>query len=134
MLGLQKLILRVLAVLLPVALVGGLVAIAAKQYAAKEVAQATHESVKEAVREAVADRKEAVKVDVAQTDARAVANRKVASVVISHREKSQEVISHYETQYETNADCRAGESERLRVLIDAASEINRVIDSTTSLP
>ena len=130
MLGLQKLILRVLAVLLPVALVCGLVAIAAKQYAAKEVAQADQESVKEAVREAVADRNEAVKVDVAQTAARAVASRKVASTVISHREKSQEVISHYET----NADCRAGESERLRVLIDAASEINRVIDSTTSLP
>ena len=128
--GLQKLILRILAVLLSVAVLGGLWAIAAKQYAANEVAQAAQESVKEAVREAVADRKEAVKVDVAQTAARAVANRKVTSMVISHREKSQEVISHYET----NADCRAGESERLRVLIDAASEINRVIDSTTSLP
>ena len=132
--GLQKLILRIAAVLLSVAVLCGLVVIAAKQYAEKEVAQAAQESVKEAVREAVADRKEAVKVDVAQTDARAVASRKVASMVISHREKSQEVISHYEKRYETNADCRAGESERLRVLIDAASEINRVIDSTTSLP
>ena len=136
--GLQKLILRILAVLLAVAVVGGLVVIAAKQYAAKEVAQAAQESVKEAVREAVADRKEAVKVDVAQTAARAVASRKVASMVISHREKSQEVISHYEKQYEkryeTNAYCAELDAARLGVLIDAASEINRVIDSTTSLP
>ena len=128
--GLQKLILRILAVLLAVAVLGGLVAISAKQYAAKEVAQAAQESVKEAVREAVADRKEAVKVDVAQTAARAVASRKVASTVISHREKSQEVISHYET----NADCAERDAARLGVLIDAAREINRVIDSTTSLP
>ena len=127
MLGLQKLILRVLAVLLPVALVCGLVVIAAKQYAAKEVAQAAQESVKEAVREAVADRKEAVKVDVAQTAARAVENRKVASVVISHREKD---IPHYET----NPDCAGSDAARLGVLIDAAREINRVIDSTPSLP
>ena len=130
MLGLQKLILRILAVVFTVALVGGLGAIAAKQYAAKEVAQAAQESVKEAMREAVADRKEAVKVDVAQTAARAVASRKVASTVISHREKSQEVISHYET----NTDCAERDAARLGVLIDAASEINRVIDSTPSLP
>lgn len=123
----QKLIWRILAVLLSVAVLGGLGAIAAKQYAAKEVAQAAQESVKEAVREAVADRKEAVKVDVAQTAARAVANRKVASVVISHREKD---ISHYET----NADCAGSDAARLGVLIDAAREINRVIDSTPSLP
>ena len=134
MLGLQKLILRILAVLLSVAVLCGLLAIAAKQYAAKEVAQAAQESVKEAVREAVADRKEAVKVDVAQTAARAVASRKVASMVISHREKSQEVISHYEKRYETNTDCAERDAARLGVLIDAASEINRVIDSTTSLP
>lgn len=130
MLGLQKLILRILAVVFTVALVGGLVAIAAKQYAAKEVAQAAQESVKEAVREAVADRNEAVKVDVAQTAARATATRKMASVVISHREKSKEVISHYET----SPDCSGRDADRLRVLIDAAREINRVIDSTPSLP
>lgn len=130
MLGLQKLILRILAVLLAVALVGGLGAIAAKQYAEKEVAQAAQESVKEAVREAVADRKEAVKVDVAQTAARAVASRRMASAVISHREKSQEVISHYET----NTDCAERDAARLGVLISAAREINRVIDSTPSLP
>lgn len=130
MLGLQKRILRILAVLLSVAVLCGLVVIAAKQYAAKEVAQAAQESVKEAVREAVADRKEAVKVDVAQTAARAVASREVASSVISHREKSQEVISHYET----NADCADSDAARLGVLIDAAREINRVIDSTPSLP
>lgn len=130
MLGLQKLILRILAVLLSVAVLGCLVVIAAKQYAAKEVAQAAQESVKEAVREAVADRKEAVKVDVAQTAARAVASREVASTVISHREKSQEVISHYET----NADCAERDAARLGVLLSAAREINRVIDSTPSLP
>lgn len=127
MLGLQKLILRILAVLLSVAMIGGLGAIAAKQYAAKEVAQAAQESVKEAVREAVADRKEAVKVDVAQTAARAVASRKMASTVISHREKD---ISHYET----NTDCAERDAARLGVLISAAREINRVIDSTPSLP
>jgi len=130
MLGLQKLILRIAAVLLSVALLGGLWAIAAKQYAAKAVAQAAQESVEEAVREAVAERKEAVKVDVAQTAARAVASREVASTVISHREKSQEVISHYET----NADCAERDAARLGVLISAAREINRVIDSTPSLP
>lgn len=130
MLGLQKLILRILAVLLSVAVLGGLGAIAAKQYAAKVVAQAAQESVKEAVREAVADRKEAVKVDVAQTAERAVASREVASTVISHREKSKEVISHYET----NADCAERDAARLGVLISAAREINRVIDSTPSLP
>jgi predicted solute-binding protein len=134
MFGLQKLIMRVLAVLLSVALVGGLGAIAAKQYAAKAVAQAAQESVKEAVREAVADRKEAVKVDVAQTAARAVASRKMASTVISHREKSQEVISHYEKQYKTNADCAERDAARLGVLISAAREINRVIDSIDSTP
>lgn len=130
MLGLQKLIWRIVAVLLSVAVLGGLGAIAAKQYAAKAVAQAAQESVKEAVREAVADRKEAVNVDVAQTAARAVASREVASTVISHREKSQEIISHYET----NADCAERDAARLGVLIDAAREINRVIDSTPSLP
>lgn len=130
MLGLQKLILRILAVLLSVTVLGGLGAIAAKQYAAKEVAQAAQESVKESVREAVADRKEAVKVDVAQTAARAVASRRMASAVISHREKSHEVISHYET----NADCAGRDAARLGVLLDAAREINRVIDSTPSLP
>lgn len=130
MLGLQKLTWRIAAVLLSVAVLGGLGAIAAKQYAAKAVAQAAQESVKEAVREAVVERKEALKVDVAQTAARAVASRKVASTVISHREKSQEVISHYET----NADCAGRDAARLGVLIDAAREINRVIDSTPSLP
>lgn len=130
MLGLQKLILRILAVLLSVAVLGALWAIAAKQYAAKEVAQAAQESVKEAVREAVADRKEAVKVDVAQTAARAMASRRMASAVISHRENSQEVISHYET----NTDCAERDAARLGVLISAAREVNRVIDSTTSLP
>lgn len=132
MLGLQKPILRILAVLAVVALVGGLGAIAAKLYAAKEVAQAAQESVKEAVREAVADRKEAVKVDVAQTAARAVASRKVASVVISHRETSANLkdIPHYETA----PDCAERDAARLGVLLDAAREINRVIDSTPSLP
>lgn len=127
MLGLQKLIWRIMAVLALVALVGVLLVIAAKQYAAKEVAQAAQESVKEAVSEAVAERKEAVKVDVAQTAARATANRKVASVVISHREKD---IPHYET----TADCAGSDAARLGVLLDAAREINRVIDSTPSLP
>lgn len=126
----QSLLYRTLAVVVIVAVIGGLGALAARQYAAKEVAQAAQESVKEAVREAVVDRKEAVKVDVAQTAARAVASRKVTSTVISHREKSQEVISHYET----NADCAGRDAARLGVLIDAAREINRVIDSTTSLP
>jgi len=121
-------------VLAVVALVGGLWAIAAKQYAEKEVAQAAQESIKDAVSEAVAERKEAVKVDVAQTAARAVASRKVASAVISHREKSQEVISHYEKRYETNVDCAERDAARLGVLLDAAREINRVIDSTTGLP
>lgn len=120
---------RILAVVATVALIGGLGAVAVQQYAAKEVAQAAQESVKEAVREAVADRKEALKVDVAQTAQRASQNKRVASVVISHREKSKEVISHYET----NVDC-SGSAARLGVLIDAAREINRVIDSTTSLP
>lgn len=126
----QKLIWRILAVLVTVALVGGLSVIAARQYAAKEVAQAAQESVKDAVSEAVAERKEAVKVDVAQTAARAVAAREVASVVISHREKSKEVISHGETP----DDCAGSDAARLGVLLDAAREINRVIDSTPSLP
>lgn len=126
----QKLIWRIVAVVATVALVGGLSAIAARQYAAKEVAQAAQESIKDAVSEAVAERKEAVKVDVTQTAARAVAAREVASVVISHREKSKEVISHYETP----DDCAGNDSARLGVLLDAAREINRVIDSTTSLP
>lgn len=126
----QKLIWRIVAVVATVALVGGLSVIAARQYAAKEVAQAAQESIKDAVSEAVAERKEAVKVDVAQTAARAVAAREVASVVISHREKSKEVISHYET----SPDCRAADADRLRVLLDAAREINRVIDSTAGLP
>ena len=121
---------RILAVVATVALLGGLVAIADRQYAAKEVAQAAQESVKDAVSEAVAERKEAVKVDVAQTAARAVAAREVASVVISHREKSKEVIPHYET----TTDCAGSDADRLRVLLDAAREINRVIDSTPSLP
>ena len=126
----QKLIWRITAVLATVAVVGGLVVIAAQLYAAKEVAQAAQESIKDAVSEAVAERKEAVKVDVAQTAARAVAAREVASVVISHREKSKEVIPHYET----SPDCRAADADRLRVFLDAAREINRVIDSTTGLP
>lgn len=126
----HKLIWRIVAVLATVALVGGLVVIAARQYAAKEVAQAAQESIKDAVSEAVAERKEAVKVDVAQTAARAVSAREVASVVISHREKSKEVISHYET----SPDCRDANDDRLRVFLDAAREINRVIDSTPSLP
>lgn len=126
----QKLIWRIVAVLATVAVVGGLVVIAARQYAAKEVAQAAQESTKDAVSEAVAERKEAVKVDVAQTAARAVAAREVASVVISHREKSKEVIPHYET----SPDCRDADAGRLRVFLDAAREINRVIDSTPGLP
>ena len=126
----QKLIWRIVAVVATVAVVGGLVVIAAQQYAAKEVAQAAQESIKDAVSEAVAERKEAVKVDVAQTAARAVAAREVASVVISHREKSKEVISHYET----SPDCRDVSADRLRVFLDAAREINRVIDSTAGLP
>lgn len=126
----QKLIWRIMAVLATVAVVGGLVVIAARQYAAKEVAQAAQESIKDAVSEAVAERKEAVKVDVAQTAARAVASRKVASTVISHREKSKEVISHYET----SPDCRDADADRLRVFLDAAREVNRVIDSTAGLP
>lgn len=130
MLGLQKLIWRIVAVLATVVVVAGLVVIAAQQYAAKEVAQAEQESIKDAVSEAVAERKEAVKVDVAQTSVRAVAAREVASVVISHREKSKEVIPHYET----NADCAERDAARLGVLISAAREINRVIDSTPGLP
>ena len=126
----QKLIWRIMAVVALVAVIGGLAVIAARQYAAKEVAQAEQESIKDAVSEAVAERKEAVKVDVAQTAARAVAAREVASMVISHREKSHEVISHYET----SPDCRDADADRLRVLISAAREINRVIDSTTGLP
>lgn len=126
----QKLIWRIVAVVATVALVGGLGVIAARQYAAKEVAQAAQESIKDAVSEAVVERKEAVKVDVAQTAARAVAARRVASEVISHREKSKEVISHYET----SPDCRDVDADRLRVCLDAAREVNRVIDSTTGLP
>lgn len=123
----QKLIWRIVAVVATVALVGGLSAIAARQYAAKEVAQAAQESLKDAVSEAVAERKEAVKVDVAQTAARATAARKVQSVLISHREKD---IPHYET----TADCRVADADRLRVFIDASREVNRVIDSTAGLP
>ena len=130
MLAMQKLIWRIMAVVAAVAVIGGLAVIAARQYAAKEVAQAEQESIKDAVSEAVAERKEAVKVDVAQTAARAVAAREVASVVISHREKSKEVIPHYET----SPDCRDADADRLRVFLDAAREINRVIDSTTGLP
>ncbi len=130
MLVMQKLIWRIVAVLALVALVGVLVIIAARQYAEKEVAQAAQESIKDAVSEAVAERKEAVKVDVAQTAVRAVAAREVASVVISHREKSKEVIPHYET----TVDCSGSDAARLGVLISAAREINRVIDSTPGLP
>ena len=127
MLGFKSMLYRILAGVVLVALVGVLVAVAIQQYSAKKVAQAAQESVKEAVREAVVARKEAVKVDVAQTAARATANRKVASVVISHREKD---IPHYET----TADCAGSDAARLGVLLDAAREINRVIDSTPSLP
>ena len=130
MLGFKSMLYRILAVVALVSVVVGLVAVAIQQYSAKKVAQAAQESVKEAVREAVVERKEAVKVDVAQTAARATATREVASVVISHREKSKEVISHYET----SPDCSGRDADRLRVLIDAAREINRVIDSTPSLP
>ena len=130
MLGFKALMYRILAVVVLVALVGGLMVIAAQQYSAKKVAQAEQESIKDAVSEAVAERKEAVKVDVAQTAARATATREVASAVISHREKSKEVISHGETP----DDCAGRDADRLRVLLDAAREINRVIDSTPSLP
>ena len=123
----KALVIRILAVVAIMAVVGGLGAVAVQQYSAKKVAQAAQESVEEAVREAVVERKEAVKVDVAQTAARATANRKVASVVISHREKD---IPHYET----TADCAGSDAARLGVLLDAAREINRVIDSTPSLP
>lgn len=126
----KALVIRILAVVAIVAVVGGLGAVAVQQYSAKKVAQAAQESVKESVREAVVERKEAVKVDVAQTAARATATREVASAVISHREKSKEVISHYETP----DDCAGNDSARLGVLLDAAREINRVIDSTPSLP
>lgn len=126
----KALVIRILAVVAIVAVVVGLGAVAVQQYSAKKVAQAAQESVREAVREAVVERKEAMKVDVAQTAARATATREVSSAVISHREKSKEVISHYET----NADCAERDAARLGVLIDAAREINRVIDSTPSLP
>lgn len=128
MLGLQKLILRIMAVLATVALVVGLVVIAAKQYAAKEVAQAAQESINDAVSEAVAARKEAVKVDVAQAEVRAVKAQETRSVLISHREKSKEVLDVQ------SPDCRAADADRLRVLIEAAREVNRVVQHSTSMP
>lgn len=123
----MTLIQKALATLALVAIMALVAAWGVRQYGNSRVAKQELNSVTEAVREAVADRKEAVKVDVAQTAARAVASREVASVVISHREKG---ISHYET----NADCAGSDAARLGVLIDAAREINRVIDSTPSLP
>lgn len=113
-----------LAVVIIIALVA---AWGVRQYGNSRVVKQELNSVTEAVREVVAEQKEAVKVDVAQTAARAVASRKVASVVISHREKD---IPHYETTH----DCAERDAARLGVLIDAAREINRVIDSTPSLP
>ena len=126
----MTLIQKALATLALVAIMALVAAWGVRQYGNSRVAKQELNSVKEAVREAVADRKEAVKVDIAQTAARVVASREVASTVISHREKSQEVISHYET----NADCAGSDAARLGVLISAAREINRVIDSTPSLP
>lgn len=105
-----------------------------RQYGNSRVAQAAQESVQGAVREAVADRKEAVKVDVAQTAERATAARKVQAVLISHREKSKTVqgtlngISHYET-----TSCASADAARLRVFLDAASAVNRIVSTTESL-
>ena len=121
---------RLIAWAVGIALVLAIAVFGIRQYGSARVLQAQQEQAAEAVHEAVAERKEAVKVDVAQTAARAVASREVASTVISHREKSKEIISHYET----NADCAERDAARLGVLISAAREINRVIDSTPSLP
>lgn len=118
---------RILAVVVTVALVGGLGAVAVQQYSAKTVAQAAVESVKDAVSEAVHERKEAVKVDVAQTVQRAATARKTQAVLISHRETSKEVLN---VQI---PDCRDADADRLRVFLDAAREVNRVLDSTTSV-
>lgn len=121
---------RLIAWAVGIALVLVIAVFGIRQYGSARVLQAQQEQAAEAVSEAVAERKEAVKVDVAQTAARAVASREVASVVISHREKSKEVIPHYET----TVDCDGRDAARLGVLISAAREINRVIDSTPSLP
>lgn len=123
----QSVLIRVGALVLTVALIGGLGALAAREYAGKKVAQAAQEQVTKAVSEAVAERKEAVKVDVAQTAQRASTARKTQSVLISHREKSKEVLDVQ------SPDCRDVDADRLRVFLDAAREVNRVLDSTTSV-
>lgn len=123
---------RLIAWAVGIALVLTIAVFGIRQYGSARVLQAQQEQAAEAVSEAVAERKEAVKVDVAQTAARAVASRKVASVVISHRETSANLkdIPHYET----TPDCAERDAARLGVFLDAAREINRVIDSTPSLP
>lgn len=99
-----------------------------RQYGSARVLQAQQEQAAEAVSEAVAARKEAVKVDVAQAEVRAVKAQETRSVLISHREKSKEVLDVQ------SPDCRAADADRLRVLIEAAREVNRVVQHSTSMP
>lgn len=100
-----------------------------RQYGNASVAESRQEHVENVLSEAVAERASAMKVDVAQSTVRAVKAQEVRSVVISHRETLGKGISHYETACDPAAD-----GERLRVLLSAAAEINRIVESAAGVP
>lgn len=109
------------------ALVLGLTVFGLRQYGNARVAESKQGQAVEVVSRAVVAQKQAVKADVAQTAERAVEARRVRSVVVSYREKTQEVR-------DAVADADARDRARLGLYLDAARCINAGASCPSELP
>lgn len=122
---------RILAVVVTVAVVVGLGVIAARQYAAKEVAQAAQESVKEAVSEAVQQRKADLKADASVASENRVRVDSVRAVTRKAKEKLRDPQS--EGKSVPARDYPVVDPEFDRLLNDAIDASNRAVESARRL-
>lgn len=120
---------KAIAILAAIVILAVVVSLGIRQYGNARVAESRQEHVENVLSEAVAARSSAVKVDVAQSTVRAAKAQEVRAAVISHRETLGKGISHYETACDPAAD-----GERLRVLLSAAAEVNRIVESAAGVP
>lgn len=100
-----------------------------RQYGNSRVAAQELGTVKEVISEAVAERKDALDVDVRQAKQSAKARDSVRLVVTQARKQDAQV----QVGIKPGADCPS-DADRLRVLNDAISKVNADVQRASELP
>lgn len=116
---------KLLCTLAVVATLALLAVFGVRQYGNSRVANAELNTVTEAVQEAVAERKEALDVDVRQATQSAKARDSVRLAITQARKQ--------DAQIQAGADCPS-DADRLRVLNDAISKANADVQRARELP